>query len=46
MEALLKIIYPEKIIGGTGTGCVSTSNDNNSRLNLIEMNGRAAGHGL
>jgi len=46
MEALLKIVYPEKIIGRTGTGCVSTSNDNNSRSNLIEINGRAAGRGL
>jgi len=45
MEALLKIVYPEKIIGGTGTGCVSMSNDNNSRSNLVDMNGSAAGSG-
>lgn len=41
MEALLEIVYLEKIIGGTGAGCVSTSNDNNSWSNLVEMNGSA-----
>lgn len=43
MKALLKIVYPEKIIGETETGCVSMSNDNNSQLNLVEMNEHTAG---
>jgi len=38
VKTLLKIVYLEKIIDGTETDCVSTSNDNNSRLNLVEMN--------
>jgi len=45
VEALLEIVYLEKIIGGTGAGFVSTSDDNGSWSNLIEMNGSAAGSG-
>ena len=46
MEALLKIVYPEKIISGAKTGYVFTPNNNNSWSNLIEIDGRAAGRGL